>query len=346
MIKAKSTINLDLIGDEELLTKRISDLPLQIKGTWLEECIAQLYKELEDKGILFRPECYLADEWLTPYKENCIGIPFYLAHPALIRLEKKFMLEAEGETKPGCMKLLRHECGHALTYAFRFHKRKKWQSIFGRSTKEYKDTFKYRPYSKNYVRHLDGYYAQYHPEEDFVETFAVWLTPNLDWEERYKGWRALKKLRYVDCLVDEAKVKEARFKSSQKFYRLSTLRYSLKSYYKRKRHEWAEEFPDFHDRFLNRVFHSPQDDGKKLASAAMFIQYYRRSVINSVAKISGEKKYVINDLLKDVIKRSKELKCLAPQDETQIVIHLTAYISSLIMNYQYTGRFRGDKKKK
>src|SRR3989338_5298261 len=161
-------VDLDNISEEDLLNARVCDLPVEIKGTWLEGCVQQLYGELEAKGIVFRPECYLADEWLTPEEETCIGIPFYLAHPVLIRLEKKFMIDAEGETKQWCMKLLRHETGHALCYAYRFHKRKQWQRIFGPSTMEYKDTYKYRPYSKNYVRHLDGYYAQYHPDEDFV----------------------------------------------------------------------------------------------------------------------------------------------------------------------------------
>ena len=121
MVKNKKSINLDNVTDEDLLNMRICDLPIKIEGTWLFDCIHQLYNELQEKGIDFKPECYLADEWFTPEHETCIGIPFYLAHPALIRLEKKFMIDAEGETKQWCMKLLRHEAGHAVCYAFRFH---------------------------------------------------------------------------------------------------------------------------------------------------------------------------------------------------------------------------------
>ena len=179
-------INLDTISEEELLKCRICDLPLQISGTWLEECIQQLYRELDDKGIVFRPECYLADEWLTPEREPVIGIPFYLGHTVLTRLEKKMMLEAEGETKEWCMQLLRHETGHALCYAYKLNRQKKWRDTFGPSSKEYGDTYRFRPYSRNFVRHLDGYYAQYHPDEDFVETFAVWLTPNSGWDVKYQ----------------------------------------------------------------------------------------------------------------------------------------------------------------
>jgi hypothetical protein len=343
MDNQKSKIDLDQISEEDLLNTRICDLPLKIDGTWLSECIEQLYNELLEKGIIFRPECYLADEWLTPEKETCVGIPFYLAHPTLIRLEKKFMMDAEGETKQWCIKLLRHEAGHAIYYAFRFHKRKRWQQIFGPSTLEYADTYKYRPYSKNYVCHLDGHYAQYHPEEDFVETFAVWLTPNLDWQTQYLGWRAIKKLKYVDTLMKEIHGKNPPHNSKQKFWRISTLRMTLKNYYKKKRHFLAEEFLDFHDDFLRKNFSERDGKNANCPNASDIIRRHRRNILNSVSRYSGERKYVINDLLKGIQKRSRELKLVGVDEETLITLNVSAYITSLVMNYRYTGRFRGEK---
>lgn len=346
MANKKKLFDLETISEDDLLSTRICDLPITIEGTWVSECIDQLYSELSEKEIDLKPECYLADEWLTPEKETCIGIPFYLAHPALTRLEKKFMIDAEGDNKQWCMKLLRHEAGHAMCYAYRFHRRKRWQNIFGPSTTEYKDTYKYRPYSKNYVRHLDGYYAQYHPDEDFVETFAVWMTPGLDWQERYKGWRAIKKLKYVDKLMSEIKGKKPPVSSKQKHWRVPTLRMTLKNYYKKKRHFRAEEFPDFHDNFLQKNFVEFNGENKKLPKAADVIRKHRRTILNSVSKYSGERKYVINDLLKDVQTRSRELKLAAASDETSVSLNLSSYITSLIMNYLYTGWFRGEKKRR
>ncbi len=333
------------IQEEDLLKIRLCDLPLQIEGTWLQECIEVLYQELEEKGVIFKPLCYLADEWLTPEEETCIGIPFYLSHPALIRLERKMMMEAEGDTKEECMKLLRHEAGHAICYAYRFHKRRKWQKIFGPSTTEYADTYKFRPYSKNYVRHLDGYYAQYHPDEDFVETFAVWLTPGLNWQEQYRGWKAMDKLRYVDRLMAEIQGRPPARKSATPYWRLSSLRLTLKNYYKNKRHFWAEDFPDFHDAFLKKVFVERTEENKGLPAAAGLLRKYHRHILSSVSKYSGERKHVISDLLEDIHKRGGELKLAAQGEETDMAIHLAAYVTSLIMNYVYTGRFRRGKHK-
>ena len=125
----KAEVDLETIPEEELLELRLSELPLRIEGTWLEACVAQLHEELGARNIPFRPRCYLADEWLTPENEPVIGIAFYLAHPRLIRLQKKMLLEAEGDNHDWCMRLLRHEAGHALTFAYNLNRKRSWQRL-------------------------------------------------------------------------------------------------------------------------------------------------------------------------------------------------------------------------
>ncbi len=355
--ESKRKVDLDNINEEDLLGLRICDLPLKIKGEWLEECIGELYKELEEKDLKFRPDCYLADEWLTPVGEPVIGIPFFLAHPTLMKLEKKMMMEVEGGTKEWCMKLLRLEAGHELSYAFNFHKKKRWQNVFGPASEEYPANNRLRPYSKNYVRHLDDYYAQYHPEEDFVETFAVWLTPNLDWKAKYKGWPALKKLKEVDKLMQGIKGKAAFSKRGKKFWRLSRLRITLKNYYHKKRQLWAEDFPDFHDPYLRKIFKTVDTEqlqafiekakkSDEAFTAVDLVKKYRRYLLVNISKWTGERKYVSNDLLKDIEKRCRDLNLIIPSSEFQSLVELTSYMTSLVMNYKYTGRYGGEKRKK
>ncbi len=338
---------MDLGGltEEQLLALRICDLPLAIEGTWLNDCIHQLYAELDVKGLKFRPGCYLADEWLTPLGEPVIGIPFYLAHPTLTRLEKKMMLEAEGETKEECMKLLRHECGHAISYAYGLHKKKRWQQIFGPSSKEYGDTFRFRPYSKNYVRHLDGFYAQFHPDEDFVETFAVWLTPAADWQKTYQGWPALKKLLYVSDLMASVAGKEPLSVKGMKHWHFKNIKITLNNFYRKKREFWAEQFPDFHDGNLKKIF-SADSSGENILAAVAFIKRYQKDIVSSLIRWTGERKYVVSHLLKAVAQRSKELKLFSSGDNALTLANLSAYLTTLVMNYIYTGWYRGDEGKK
>ncbi len=339
----KKQIDLSKISEEELLHTRICDLPLEIKGTWLQDRVNDLYRELDGKGIGFKPECYLADEWLTPDGEPTIGIPFYLADDALIRLEKKMMLEAEGWTNEWCMQLLRHEAGHAINHAYRLSKKKKWQKIFGSPDKEYGETYRFRPYSRSYVRHLEDYYAQYHPDEDFSETFAVWLTPHSDWQQRYQGWRALVKLKFVEQLMEEIKDKESVVKKGKKDWRLSTLRVTLKNYYKKKRAYGAEDFPDFHDVNLKRIFSEKEESGKNAPAASDLLKTNRLQILKSIANWTGEKKYITDDLLKKIGKRCRELKLIATDEDQAAIIKISTYITALIMNYRYTGRLRGNK---
>src|SRR5438477_9392046 len=179
----------------ELLPRRISELGLRLEGSMLEKYVQQLYAELAEKGLhKFRPGVYLSDEWACPDREPVIGVPFYLAHPKLAELERALNdIEDEREI----MMYLRHEAGHAFNYAYQLYETKEWQELFGDFSIPYDDHYKPVPFSRRYVRHIAGWYAQKHPDEDFAETFAVWLTPGSNWRVRYKQWPAIRKLRYV-----------------------------------------------------------------------------------------------------------------------------------------------------
>ena len=168
------------LADEELLKLKLRDLKVRIEGTWLEDCLTELHGELEQRGIGVKPHAWISDEWFSPDTTPGIAIPFYLAHPRLMRLERHKIIDVEGGTIPECMKILRHEAGHVVRHAFQLNRRRRWQELFGPSTMRYPKYYRPNPASKNYVQHLRLWYAQSHPDEDFAETFAVWLRPRSD----------------------------------------------------------------------------------------------------------------------------------------------------------------------
>ena len=334
-------IDLATIPEEQLLELRLSDLPLRIDGTWLEACVAQLHAEIAARNIRFEPRCYLADEWLTPEGEPVIGIPFYLAHPRLIKLQKKMLLEAEGDNHDWCMRLLRHEAGHALTYAYDLNRRKSWQRVFGHPSAPYEETYKFRPYSKSYVHHLDYYYAQYHPDEDFCETFAVWLTPGLDWRRKYAGWKALEKLVFVDELMASIAGKAPRRASGRQFYRIGSIRMKLKRYYQKRRETEAEDFPEFHDENLLGLFGEGRAEGETRRPIATLLQSHRQSLVTTIANWTGERRFMVNEVYKAVLQRSRALRLVTDEPDTVAVLKLATYLTTLMMNYRYTTRLRG-----
>jgi hypothetical protein len=193
----------ETLSDEQLLKRRLSSLRVTIEGTWLEDCVSNLHEELEERGIRLRPHAWISSEWFSPDSTPGIAIPFYLAHPRLMKLEKKMMLDVEGGTWSECMAILRHEAGHTVQQAYQLHRRRRWQQLFGLSSKSYPLHYRPNPASRRYVQHLRLWYAQSHPDEDFAETFAVWLRPRSNWRTRYAGWPALKKLEFVDELMAE-----------------------------------------------------------------------------------------------------------------------------------------------
>src|SRR5687768_18218032 len=189
--------------DERLLDLRLCDLDVKIAGSNLEDRIAQLYQELDGRGLRFHPHFWLSDEWFCPDDVPGIAIPFYLAHPRLAKLELAQMLEVEGGDPESCLRILRHEAGHAIDNAYDIRRRPTRRRLFGLPATPYPEYYTPKPYSKSFVHHLDHWYAQSHPDEDFAETFAVWLDPQSLWATRYSGWPAQRKLEYMDTLMRE-----------------------------------------------------------------------------------------------------------------------------------------------
>ncbi len=326
-------------ADEQLLEVRICDLNLKIQGTDLESRIQTLYAELDDRKIAFKPICYLGDEWFCPDGACTIAIPFYLSHTRLIKLEERMMMEVEGGTEGWCMQLLRHEMGHVINHAYLLGRKRDWQKMFGSPSTEYSEFYRARPYSKRFVQHLDDWYAQSHPEEDFAETFAIWLTQGLDWRTKYRGWKALEKLEYVDRLMQNLAGQSPLAISRKKICEASRLRSPLKKYYNRRRRLYAQYFPDFFDSDLRRLFIGPPTEGG-LDRASTFLRRNRKAIMDAVATWTGEPKFTINRLLRALTTRCAELDLRLRKDVSQSGMEIAAYLASLASNYRLTGKFK------
>jgi hypothetical protein len=325
-------INIDKIAgmnEEELLNQQICKLNLTIKGTKIEKAIQKLYKELDDRNIEFKPPCYLTDEWFSPEGIPAIGIPFYLTHPRLIQLERKMMLKVEGETEKWCMKLLRHETGHAINHAYKLYRKTRWRELFGSAhLKQYSPSnYSVHPYSKRYVIHLDNHYAQAHPEEDFAETFAVWINPENNWQVKYQDWPALKKLNYVNRLIRNIARQEPLVTSTKRPFSASRMRSTLANYYNRRKKLLEKDLPDYYDRALLQLFTNSDSNSVK-KEASHFLISHKDKIINTVSHWSGIRKYDINEVIKKLIGRCKEMQLYTTSDDT---MNITAFIATHIL---------------
>jgi len=323
------------LPDEKLLKLRVKDLKLTLEGTWLEECLADLHRELERRGIRIRPHAWLSDEWFSSEASPGIAIPFYLAHPRLMRLERKKIIDVEGGSRAECMAILRHETGHVMQHAYQLQRRRKWQQLFGKSSETYPDYYRPNPGSRSYVQHLRLWYAQSHPDEDFAETFAVWMGPRHKWRKRYAGWGALKKLEYVDELMQEVGDAKPGLVSRAFVDPVSTLKFTLGEYYEQKQARYMTRPPTIYDRDLKRIF-SDQARHRHAKKASTFLRENGPEIRRLVSKWTGQYQLTLDALLDEMIARCRALKLHAPGSERRMMVDFTVLLTAKTVQSLYS----------
>jgi hypothetical protein len=326
-------------SDEKLLELRMCDLGLTIEGTELEARIAIISSELEARGVSFRPRYWLSDEWFTPDGVPGVAIPFYLAHPRLAKLELAQMLEVEGGDEASCLRILRHEVGHAIDNAYQLRRRPTRRRLFGNPETPYPEYYTPKPYSKSFVHHLDHWYAQSHPDEDFAETFAVWLDPQSKWGAQYVGWPAQRKLEYMGRLMRELARRRPALKSKRLVDPLPRLRKTLSEHYRKKREHYGLDHPDFYDSDLRNLF-SDSSAYAKNVSAASFVRKIRKEVRSTVASFTDSYQYTIDQLLEKIIARCRALNLRLMDSEESTKVDFMVFLTVQTMNYLHSGRHR------
>ena len=317
---------------DRLMQLRLRDLGVTIEGTWLAACVAELYAELDQRRLRLRPHVWVSDEWFSPADVPGFAIPFYLTHPRLMRLERSELLEVEGGSHAECMSIMRHECGHAVQHGYQLHRRREWQRLFGKSSTKYPESYRPNPASKRFVQHLRRWYAQSHPDEDFAETFAVWLRPRSDWRRRYAGWSALKKLQYVDRLMKELAGTPPPVRSKRRVDPLRTISRTLFEHYTYRRALYSVEYPNTYDEDLLRLFSSARRH-RAHESAASFLRRHRRGIRQVVSKWTGEYQFTLDAVLGDMIGRCRVLKLRVAGRERQLLTDFMVLLTARTMEF-------------
>jgi putative zinc-binding metallo-peptidase len=326
-------------ADQELLRKPIKDLGLRIEGSAVERYVVQLYRELDRKGLhRFRPRCYLTDEWGCPDQEPVIGIPFYLADPKLTALERA-MNDLEDERE--ILMYLRHEAGHAFNYAYELYKTDEWKTLFGPFRRPYREHYRPVPFSRRYVRHIAGWYAQKHPDEDFAETFAVWLTPRSSWRRRYRGWGALHKLRYVNRVARKWGDHEPLRPMGETDVTVEEMEVTLEDFYRATTPDESQAIADLAlDTDLADIFLKPRRRRNGIRPAADVLGERRKEIVDKVTYWTGVRRPLVKQLVTAMEERVRALGLTALRErESAHVVEITAYATTLAMNYLTRGRF-------
>jgi hypothetical protein len=247
------------------------------------------------------------------------------------------MLEAEGAGERECMKILRHEAGHAVDNAYRLHFRREWQRLFGSVAAQYPNHYTSRANSRRFVLHLNNWYAQTHPAEDFAETFAVWLTPNSRWRQNYARWPALRKLEYVDRLIGELEGVVPPVRKRNEVRPLRSLKHTLERHYERRKSHYLRVTVDFYTRDLRRLF-APTDKARGRQTAAAVLRSLRTELRETVAFWTGIDKYTVNQVIDGMIARARDLRLRLTVSRAETERNLAILVTKVATNMIHSGR--------
>jgi hypothetical protein len=323
----------ETLADEQILSLRFCDLKLSIRGTDLQRGIERLYQELQQRGIFYKPHCWLAQEWFSPDGIPGIAIPFYLAHRRLMSIERRFMREVEGGNRNWLMRILRHEAGHAIDTAYRLRRQRRWREVFGPASLPYPEAYRPRPGSRRFVQHLGAWYAQAHPTEDFAETFAVWLKPHSAWRREYSGWPAYAKLEFIDTLAKDIGASKPRVRDRSTIEEITHETRTLREHYERKLAHYRLPRRSGADELLLKVFTAAplRRDRPKAASV---LREMRTALRQGVLRSGAFSEYLVHQVLRLMIERCESLNLYLRGSRRELKPHLLWLIARLAESYE------------
>ncbi len=333
----------DAFREQNWSSKPIRDLGLKIEGTRLEPVLAEFQREVEALELRVKPRFYLSTDWGVVTGTVAIAIPFYLAEEELSQMHAQKTGVLEGDSRRELLRYLRHEFGHVVNYAYKLYDEGEWVRLFGPITQPYLEDYRPSPFSRRYVRHLPGWYAQKHPDEDWSETFAVWMTPRLDWRAEYNDQpAALAKLEYCARVLAELRERDPISDAAETEEDVAELGYSLEEYYG---HLAASDsgFPHGLDGGLRAIFDElvPEPDGEAPKPASHLLRAIERDLLANVYRWTGHFPERTRALVRHLAERADELSLVYdPARESEATMALTTFVTALAMNHVHQGTYQ------
>jgi hypothetical protein len=335
----------DVFREQNWSSVPIRDLKLAIEGTRLEPVLAEFQLEVAALQLRVTPRFYLSTDWGVVTGTVAVAIPFYLAHPELAELHAQKTGHIEGENRKALLRYLRHELGHVVNYAYRLYDEGEWVRLFGTMTQPYLEEYRPSPFSRRYVRHLPGWYAQKHPDEDWAETFAVWMTPGSTWRTDYADQpMALAKLEYCERTLIELRERDPIVDAAETEEDVGELPYSVEQYYGRETAP-RDEFPPGLDGALRAIFDELDEavaaEVTTSKPASALIRGAERDLMADVYRWTGHFPERTRALLRHLSERADALALTFDSgQEHDATMALTTFVTALAMNHVHQGTYQ------
>jgi len=339
----------------ELLTTTLNrlDLPLE-KSPILYPALQTVKQDMERMRIRkIKPFFYLSTGYGTIEGTTNICLGFYDYDDRYRALNKEF--RGWNYTYEEVVATIRHEVGHAFAYAYKLYRVPEFREVFnvhGNYFRTYPLTERYinyvNPWSRDYVNPSGDHYAQKHPDDDFAETFMVWLTPRLNWRKKWRNYPgALRKLEYVDQVVKEYRGQEPLFENTPYEYEgMDTYKMTLAQFFKGRPTYYRKAATGFVDSDLKYIFRERPKllTDKKLERGYLhadnFLRKNQRVIATRVSQWVGVEQVVVDDLIVKCRNRAGDLDLwIKREDQEKKLVEFTTYVSTRCAYYYVWGTY-------
>jgi hypothetical protein len=341
----------------EILTTPINQLGLQIRGTLIDEAIRRVREDMVRVGITqLNPTFYISNVYGCVEGTTNIAVGFYDCNDLLRELNLEF--RGWRYDPADILQIVRHEVGHAFCYAYKLYRTKEFRHLFkvkGHFFHSYPQHAGRRPnpWSADFVNPAGDFYAQTHPDEDFAETFSVWLTPDIDWLGQFRSKPgALKKLAYVEKVVTDCGRQDPLLNNgssdaldlpvdqlSMTVAQFMGAKTSQVSAYRRRATGYV-------DADLGELFQGPPRIlpltrfRREYRRANRFLHDYKRLLVNRVSYWVDVDDVVVSDLVDKMALRARATnRYLKVADMGKKLIEVTTYLTVLCRNYRDTEQY-------
>ena len=330
------------LPDDKLLEMRMCDLGLNNRGHRARSAYRDVIaEELHARGLKFRPRYWLSDEWFTPDGVPGVAIPFYLAHPRLAKLELAQMLEVEGGDEVSCLRILRHEVGHALDNAYELRRRPTRRRLFGNPSRpSIPSTTRPSPTARASSSISTTGMRRAIPTKTSPRRSPSGSIRSRIGRTHYGGWPARRKLEYMDRLMRELAQRRPSVKSKRVVDPLPRLRKTLGEHYQEKSASTtASIIPTSTIAICGTCFRTRRLTSRSLLPTK-FVSKIRREARATVASFTDSYQYTIDQLITRIIARCRDLNLHLMDTEKATKADFMVFLTVQTMNYLHSGRHR------
>jgi len=341
----------------ETLTTPINQLGLQIKGMLVDEAIRRTREDMTRVGITqLNPTFYLSNGYGCVEGTTNIAVGFYDGNELLRELNQEF--RGWRYDPADILQIVRHEVGHAFCYAYKLYRTKEFRRLFkvkGHFFNTYPEHAgrRHNPWSADFVNPAGDFYAQTHPDEDFAETFSVWLTPEIDWLGQFRSKPgALKKLAYVEQVVADFGRQDTLLNNGgsnaldQPVEQLSMTVAQFMGAKAAQMKAYRRRATGYVDADLRELFQGPprilplKRFLREYRRASRFLHDYKRLLVNRVSHWVNVDDSIVSDLVDKLALRARVTsRYVKVADMEKKLIEVTTYLTVLCRNYRETEQY-------